>query len=54
MVDVTMQILLMLALRKMCTYSIISGPYLPVFGLNTEIYSVRTWKTPNTDTLDAA
>ena len=28
----------------MSTYGLISGPYIPVFGLNTEIYEVN----PNT------
>ena len=27
---------------KVCKYRVFSGPYFPVFGLNTEIYSVYT------------
>ena len=26
--------------KKMSKYGVISGPYFPVFGLNTEIYSI--------------
>ena len=50
-----------LSLRKKCSYSEFSGPSLPVFELNAEIYPVtlriqskcgkiRTRKTANTDT----
>ena len=50
----------MLAAWKVSKYGVISGPYFPVFGLNTERYSVslciqseygkmQARKTPNTD-----
>ena len=32
---------LCLTLRKKCPNTVFSGPYLPVFRLNTEIYSVN-------------
>ena len=40
---------------KVSKYRVFSGPYFPVFGLNTEIYSVhlRPEKTPHLDTFHA-
>ena len=40
---------------KLSKYGVLSGPYFPIFGLNTEIYGVNTWKyrpekTPYLDT----
>ena len=32
----------------MSKYGVFSGPYFPVFGLNTEIYSVRVQENTNT------
>ena len=32
----------------MSKYGVISGPYVPVFGLNTEIYEVNLLLNPNT------
>ena len=32
----------------MPNYGVISGPYFPVFGLNTEIYGVISVFSPNT------
>ena len=32
----------------MSKYGVFSGPYFPVFGLNTEIYSVNYVFSPNT------
>ena len=37
--------------RKVSKYGDFSGPYFPVFGLNTEIYGVK--KTPYLDTFHA-
>ena len=33
---------------KVSKYGVVSGPYFPVFGLNTEIYSVNLVCNPNT------
>ena len=35
--------------RKVSKYGVFSGPYFPVFGLNTEIYSVNLRIRENTD-----
>ena len=55
-----MQLVSFYTLREKCPYSAFSGAYFPLFGLNTERYSVclpiqsefgKMWirKTPNTD-----
>ena len=44
-----------LSVRENCPYSEFSGPYFPLFGLNTERYEhfIGKRKAPNTDTFHA-